>query len=131
MIAVDSSSLIAYFSGASGNDVAVIEWALEQKILTLPPAVLTEMLSDPKPASPFLAVLKEIPLLNVEMDYWERAGQLRSRMFLKGYRPGFSDTLIAQSCLDSEIPLITRDRDFQAFHRLAGLKLFRPEIPHR
>jgi predicted nucleic acid-binding protein len=33
------------------------------------------------------------------------------------------DVLVAQSCLDHKVPLITRDRDFRHFARLAGLKL--------
>jgi predicted nucleic acid-binding protein len=35
------------------------------------------------------------------------------------------DTLIAQSCLDHDVPLITRDADFRPFERLARLKLVR------
>jgi predicted nucleic acid-binding protein len=33
------------------------------------------------------------------------------------------DALIAQSCLDHRLPLITRDRDFVAFADAAGLDL--------
>jgi predicted nucleic acid-binding protein len=34
-----------------------------------------------------------------------------------------SDALIAQSCVDRGIPLLTGDRDFQAFADAAGLDL--------
>jgi predicted nucleic acid-binding protein len=33
-----------------------------------------------------------------------------------------ADTLIAQACLDHEVPLVTRDPDFRHF-RTAGLRL--------
>jgi predicted nucleic acid-binding protein len=33
------------------------------------------------------------------------------------------DALIAQSCIDQSIPLITRDRDFRAFAAAANLNL--------
>jgi predicted nucleic acid-binding protein len=33
------------------------------------------------------------------------------------------DALIAQSCIDHGIPLLTRDRDFRAFAAAAGLDL--------
>jgi predicted nucleic acid-binding protein len=33
------------------------------------------------------------------------------------------DALIAQSCMDRGIPLLTRDRDFRAFADAAGLDL--------
>ena len=36
-------------------------------------------------------------------------------------RPG--DALIAQSCIDQGIALLTRDRDFRAFAEAAGLNL--------
>jgi len=33
------------------------------------------------------------------------------------------DALIAQSCIDRKIPLLTRDEDFRAFAEAAELKL--------
>jgi len=38
-------------------------------------------------------------------------------------RARLGDALIAQSCLDHNVRLITRDRDFQLFARAAGLKI--------
>ena len=34
-----------------------------------------------------------------------------------------ADTLIAQTCIDYGIALLTRDRDFTSFQKHAGLKL--------
>jgi hypothetical protein len=36
---------------------------------------------------------------------------------------GLGDALIAQSCMDRGIPLLMRDRDFQAFAEATGLDL--------
>ena len=47
----------------------------------------------------------------------------RAGLFRRGYRPKIADTLIAQSCLDHRVPLITRDRDFSCFQKFAGLQL--------
>jgi len=44
-------------------------------------------------------------------------------MFRLRLRPKVADTLIAQSCLDHGVPLITRDRDFSSFQKIAGLQL--------
>jgi predicted nucleic acid-binding protein len=33
------------------------------------------------------------------------------------------DALIAQSCIDHDVPLITRDTDFRHFAKHCGLKL--------
>jgi len=37
---------------------------------------------------------------------------------------GILDALIAQSCIDRGVPLLTRDRDFRAFADAARLHLF-------
>jgi predicted nucleic acid-binding protein len=41
----------------------------------------------------------------------------------KGIRAKTADALIAQSCIDHDVALITRDRDFRHFVRHCGLKL--------
>ena len=48
MIAVDTSSLIAYLSGASGRDVDLVDRALLDGQVYLAPVVVTELISDPK-----------------------------------------------------------------------------------
>jgi predicted nucleic acid-binding protein len=39
----------------------------------------------------------------------------------KGLKARLADTLIAQSCLDHGVPLITHDTDFRHFAALRGL----------
>ncbi len=123
MIAVDSSSWIAYLVGEGGPDVEAVEEALTQKQVCLPPVVLTELLSDPRLASPVADLLRQLPLLPVADGFWERAGLLRARLLAAGRRARLADSLIAQSCLDYNLPLIARDADFKPFARAAGLKL--------
>ena len=123
MIAVDSSSWIAYFSGATGRDVEALDLAVFQEQAVLPPVVLAELFSDPKLPAKTAQRLKELPLLEVLDGYWERAGSLRSRVLARGLRARLAGCLIAQSCLDHDVPLITRDSDFGHFVP-AGLKLF-------
>ena len=123
MIAADSSSLIAYLSGATGRDVDAIDRALGDQQLCLPPVVLTELFSDPKLPQPLASVLRQIPLLDATSGFWERAGRLRSRVIARKRRARLADTLIAQSCLDNDLALITRDLDFRAFAEIADLKI--------
>ena len=123
MIAVDSSSWIAYLSGATGRDVEALDLAVSQEQAVLPPVVLAELFSDPKLPAKTAQRLKELPLLEVLDGYWERAGSLRSRVLARALRARLADCLIAQSCLDHDVPLITRDSDFGHFVP-AGLKLF-------
>lgn len=123
MIAIDSSSFIAYLSGASGSDVTAVEAALAEKHGCLPPVVLTELLSDPKLPKAVESLLRQLPLLTVSDGYWERAGALRARVIASRHKAPLADTLIAQSCLDHDAPLITRDGDFRHFERLTRLEL--------
>lgn len=125
MIAIDTSSLVAYLSGASGQDIQAVELALEMKQAVLPPAVLSELLSDPKLSPAVKSVFTQLPLLEVLDAYWERTGQLRANILSKGLKAALADALIAQSCLDHDVPLITRDPDFRHFVRHGRLRLFR------
>jgi predicted nucleic acid-binding protein len=38
-------------------------------------------------------------------------------------RARLADTLIAQSCIDNDVALITRDADFRHFAKYCGLRL--------
>ena len=123
MIAADTSSLIAYFSGQDGGDVDKLATAMVAGELVLPPVVVTEILSDPL-ASPVLD--QEIPRLGtliIHEGYWARAAHSRRTLHKHRLRAKTADALIAQSCIDHDIPLISRDRDFRHFARLCGLKL--------
>ena len=123
MIAVDSSSWIAYLAGEKGADVEAVEASLAGSQVCLPPLVLTEILSDSKLPGQVLSLFRQLPLLVLSEGYWERAGLLRARILSHRRKAPLADTLIAQSCLDNDVPLITRDPDFQPFARIGGLKL--------
>jgi len=123
VIAVDTSSFIAYLSGAKGSDVLAVETALAERQVCLPPVVLTELLSDPTLSKQIQALFRQLPLLGVGVGYWERAGALRARVIAQGRRAPLADSLIAQSCLDHDVPLVTRDADFAHMTRGAALKL--------
>jgi predicted nucleic acid-binding protein len=123
MIAVDSSTLVAYLQGDSGRDCEVLDQALRDRQVLMVPAVLTEVLSNPSLSSTESEILLELPLLEIEPGYWQRAGQLRAKVLSTSRKARLGDALIAQSCIDHEIPLLTRDRDFSAFAGVADLDL--------
>ena len=122
-VAADTSSLIAFFAGENGPDTVQITEALRNGQIALPPIVLTELLSDKKSFSTLSAVVSAWPLLDISEDYWLRAAKMRSELIAKGYKPKVPDTLIAQSCIDHDVALITRDGDFRHFTKHCGLKL--------
>ena len=123
MIAADTSSMVAFLEGRDGDDIRVIQSALEHQQLVLPPVVLTELLSEPALPQTVRSRLAALPQLNIEPGYWERAGLLRASILKQRRKARIADALIAQSCIDQSVPLVTRDRDFRHFARAVGLAL--------
>jgi len=123
MIAADTSTWVAYLEGGGGNDAQLLDKALEGRQVLMVPVVLTELLSDPKLPAEVADTLSEVPLIEIEAGYWQRAGVLRSKVLAKRRKARLGDALIAQSCIDRGIPLLTGDRDFRAFADAAGLNL--------
>ena len=123
MIAADTSTWVAFLEGGKGEDTKLLDKALEDRLVLMVPAVLTELLSDPKLPSGVSGTLSEVPLIEVEPGYWQRAGVLRAKALLKRRKARLGDALIAQSCIDLGIALLTRDRDFRTFAEAAGLDL--------
>jgi predicted nucleic acid-binding protein len=123
MIAADTSSMVAFLAGDNGDDVELIQSALDHRQLALPPVVLTELLSDPALPDRVRALLSALPILDIEPGFWERAGLLRASVLRQKKKARVADALIAQSCLDQSSPLVTRDRDFRHFATVAKLPL--------
>lgn len=123
MIAADTSTWIAFLEDNGGDDVQSLDKALEARQVLMVPVVLTKLLSDPKLPEGVAETLSEVPLIEIGPGYWQRAGALRAEVLAKRRKARLGDALIAQSCIDRGLLLLTRDRDFQAFAEAAGLDL--------
>lgn len=123
MIAANSSALSAFLKGEIGRDVELIVAALQNGNLRFPPVVVTEVLSDPVAGAVLEDLLPRIELLEIDEGYWQRAGLMRRQIKRKGLKAKTADALIAQSCIDHDVALITRDVDFRHFENHCGLKL--------
>lgn len=123
MIAADTSTWVAFLDGAGGADTDLLDRALQDRQVVMPPVVLTALLGDPSLAPEASQALTELPLLDPEPGYWRRAGELRARVLAKGRKARLGDALTAQSCVDHDVSLLTRDPDFRAFAQAAGLDL--------
>ena len=123
MIAADTSTWVAFLEGAKGQDVDLLDHALQERQVLMPPVVLTELLSDPQLPSSLADTLSEVPTIEIEAGFWQRAGALRAKVLSKRRKARLGDALIAQCCMDRGVPLLTRDRDFRAFVEAAGLSM--------
>jgi predicted nucleic acid-binding protein len=123
MIAADTSTWVAFLEGSRGEDVGLLDRALKDRQVLMVPVVLTELLSDPELPANVAESLSDIPMIEIEPGFWQRAGALRAQVLSKRRKARLGDALIAQSCVDRDVPLITRDKDFRAFADAAGLDI--------
>lgn len=121
MIAADTSLWIAYLQGSGGEDVNILDEALRNREVMMVPVVLTELLSSPRLTAEVQQILLELPLIEIEPGFWQRAGELRAKVLAKGRKARLGDALIAQSCIDRGIALLSRDREFQALADASNL----------
>jgi len=123
VIAADTSTWIAFFRGETGADIELLDQALRDKQVVMVPVVLTELLSESKLSAEVAKTLSQLPLMEIDAGYWRRAGELRAKVLAKRRKARLGDALIAQSCVDRGISLITRDGDFRAFAAAGVLDL--------
>ncbi len=123
MIAADTSTWVAFLEGAAEGDAELLRWSLMDKQAAMVPAVLTELLSDPKLTPEVAASLRDLPLIEIKVGYWQRTGLLRAKVLAQGRRARLGDALIAQCCVDEGVRLLTRDRDFRALVAAAGVEI--------
>src|SRR6266851_8566725 len=118
-----TSTWVAFLEGGEGKGAQLLDRALKDRQVLMAPVVLTELLSDPKLPSGVAELLSQVPLIEIEPGYWQRAGALRAKVLARRHRARLGDALIAQTCVDRGVPLISRDRDFRAFAEAAELDL--------
>jgi hypothetical protein len=126
MTAVDTNVWIAFAAGIENPQTTYLTGLLNLGEVCIPGVVVSELLSDPHVPAGLRRAIGMTPQLDVTPGFWERAGQLRARLRKRGLRPKLPDTLIAQTCLDHDLILLTLDRDFRPFARHEGLLLAVP-----
>ncbi len=123
VFAVDTCSLIAFGDERSGKDVELVSQCLTNYKIVIPPVVVVEMISSPTITPAMRRLMQDINVLTISENYWLRAGELRALLVRHRCKCKLGDVLIAQSCIDHGVPLITRDKDFKHFVKHGGLKL--------
>ena len=121
MIAADTITWVAFLEGGTGEDAELLDRALADRRVVMVPVVLTELLSDPELPSDVSEILLQVPHMELRVGFWQRAGTLRAKVLGKRRKARLGDALIAQSCIDAHVVLLTRDRDFRTFAEAAKL----------
>lgn len=123
MIVADSSVLIPWAEGNPTDKTRLLRFHIGQETLRVAPVSITELLSTRDLRPEVRLVAQNFDLLELQDGYCARAGLLRGRCLAAGRRARLADALIAQACLDADLPLLTSDADFAVFQLIGGLKL--------
>ena len=123
MIAIDTSVIVSCFEDENSAAIEKFKVALLSREARIPPLVIAEILSNPKLDVRLRREFEEVATLPIKDGYWHRAGLLRAKVIAKGFKAHLGDALIAQSCIDHKVPLLTTDTDFRHYAKAGGLKL--------
>jgi hypothetical protein len=66
--------------------------------------MLTELLSNPILPPTLAATLADVPPLQTESGFWQRAGALRAKALAKNRKARLGDALVAQAGIDAKVP---------------------------
>ncbi|HEY5107154.1 MAG TPA: PIN domain-containing protein [Caulobacteraceae bacterium] len=123
MIAVDACVMISFLAGEPIEESDFLATILASDQAILAPSTIAELLSDPKGGPQIAALIDGMKVLPLGDGYWHRAGLLRAAVRRDGRKAALGDALAAQACIDADVALLTYDKDFRAFAKIAGLKL--------
>ena len=123
MTVVDACVVISFLAGEATPQVEALATLLSDAEAILAPSTVTELLSDPKGGSDLAPLIDNLQTLEIGEGYWVRAGKLRANVRRAGRKAALGDALLAQACLDADLPLLTADADFRAFAQLSNLRL--------
>lgn len=127
MILVDSSVWIDYFRGAETPQAERLDRLLGEEPIATGDLILTEVLQGFDKERDFAQAQKLLTSLTiVELDGREiavRAAQNYRKLLAMGVTTRKTiDTIIATRCIESDLPLLYSDRDFDPFVEKLGLR---------
>jgi tRNA(fMet)-specific endonuclease VapC len=125
-LVVDTSSWIAFFAG--GVDDAILEPALDDGRVYLPPVVAAELLSGRmtvRARRDLENLLRSLALCKSDLGHWFRVGELRRTLASNGIAVSTPDAHVAQCALDLDADLLTADAVFHQIARHTKLRLSR------
>ena len=123
MIAADTSSIIGYLKGEADERIVRLAGAIDGQSLWLPPPVIAELRAGAASHALLDKLLNDAPILPLTDGFWDRAGRARRTLLAKRLKARMMDALVAQCCIDADVPLLALDSDFRHFQAHCGLRL--------
>ena len=122
-VVVDTSVWIDYFAG---RDIPLLDDALKQGSVVLPPIVAAELVSGAhrkRDRERLIEFLEQLPLHEAPLAHWISVGELRRRCREKGLWVSAPDAHVAQCALDLDALLFALDDIFAKIARHTALRL--------
>lgn len=131
MVIVDTSVFVDFINGVTNPETEWLDLRLEQQRFGLTPLILTEVLMgmrNEREAALVLAELAQFEMFEVhDAGLAVDAARYYRRLRTDGRTVRKTvDLLIATHCIRHEHSLLHRDRDFDAFEELLGLRVIHP-----
>jgi predicted nucleic acid-binding protein len=123
LVAADSSALIEFFQGRKTKDAKLVEKAIKEGVLALPWIVLSEMLMIENLSLEIKEALSKLTILQPSCNYSKNLAKVRLKMQASKFNANLTQCLVATSCLESNIALISVNRNYLGFAKLLKLKL--------
>ena len=123
-LVVDTSIWIDFFRG---EPLPELELALRDGLVVLPPLVVAELLSAPlrkKQRAELTSMLNDLPLHATPFAHWQAVGELRATLRKKGVSVSTPDAHVAQTAIELEARLWSRDAIFTRVAARTPLRLF-------
>jgi tRNA(fMet)-specific endonuclease VapC len=122
-VVVDTSAWIDYFAG---KDIPLLDDALKQGMVVLPPIVAAELVSGAhrkKDREQLVEFLHHLPFHETPSAHWISVGELRRHCREKGLSVSTPDAHVAQCALECDALLLSQDDVFSKIARLTALRL--------
>lgn len=127
-LVIDTSAWVSYFAGRAAAE-PLIEAALDEGLVHLPPVVAAELLSGRLAARQrreLVRLLDDLPLVDADRAHWYRVGTARAALRARGLAVSTPDAHVAQCALDLDADLISEDGIFALAAPHLGLRLVGP-----
>ena len=122
-LVADTSSWIPYLNG---RDAPLLDRALRERRVLLPPIVASELASGNYHRQELLwlqSLLSNVPLIATDLAHCIRTGRLRAALRAHGLNVTIADAHVAQCALDLDADLLTEDDVFRRIARHSRLRL--------
>lgn len=122
-VVADTSVWIDFLAGRAAP---LLEEALAQAAVVLPPIVVAELVSGARRPADRRAIeelVHEMPIHDTPADHWVRVGELRRAARDRGLSVSTPDAHVAQCAIDRDAILLSRDAIFTRLASVVSLRV--------